>query len=326
MMPGKKLEKKRQKRYAKARARRTIYLSVGLGVALVLIIAVYYAFTAPTGAPQDILAYIGQPVSPSFYSELADLSQKVYGGPLPSMSIFQPYNGTEWSVGGKPIIVFIGAEYCPYCAAIRWPLILALLRFGNFTGLEYMVSAPPVNETVYNVPTFTFRHAQYVSQYIVFQSYEVQDRNYVFMDRPPPNYTAVWSSFGSSYPFIDFANRYVLAASPIIPKSWHSYNWTEIASFIQSNTSFGAEIRGYTNAITAVICSLDGNQPSNVCGAQPIPTLEAQLGKPGGAHSPLQLSLSESLTEGYPSATTVTWTNVQYRQIECIRASSVNTK
>ncbi|MEM0272720.1 MAG: DUF929 family protein [Thermoprotei archaeon] len=318
-MPGKKLEKKRQKQSVKARKKRTIYLSVGVAVVLVLIIAVYYGTNYLSGSSPNISAYIGQPISTSFYSELQSLSQSTYGGPLPSMSLFQPYNGTPWYSGGKPIIVFIGAEYCPFCAATRWPLILALLRFGNFSGLEYMVSAPPVNETYYNVPTFTFLHAYYTSPYIVFQAYEVQNRNYGLIAEPPSNYSQVWSQFGNGYPFIDFANSFVLPSSPFVPQTWHNYNWTQIAGFIESNTSIGVGIREYTNAITAVICKLDGNMPAGVCNQQPIPTLEGELGS-GGAHSPL----NESFATGYPSTTTVTWTAVQYTQIEWIRKISVN--
>jgi hypothetical protein len=37
--------------------------------------------------------------------------------------------------GGKPLIVYIGAEYCPYCAAERWAMVVALSRFGTFSNL-----------------------------------------------------------------------------------------------------------------------------------------------------------------------------------------------
>jgi Domain of unknown function (DUF929) len=32
--------------------------------------------------------------------------------------------------GGKPEMLFIGAEFCPYCAAERWAMVLALSRFA----------------------------------------------------------------------------------------------------------------------------------------------------------------------------------------------------
>lgn len=349
-MPGKKLEKKKQKQLVKARKRRTIYLSVGLGAALVVILAAYYFATLPHNSATGTLAYIGEPVPAGFYSTLVGLSQQTYGGPLlnvsTNFSFYQsgywyyysqqyhkiekiPYNATYWSVGGKPVVVYIGAEWCPFCAATRWPLVLALLRFGNFTGLEYMVSAPPTQEPIYNLPTFTFRNTTYSSPYIVFQAYEVENRDRVQIRQPPPNYSAVWSLFGSGYPFIDFANRYALPGSPV-GSEWfkliENYNWSQVVALIQSNTSVGVQMRAAANAITAAICSLDGNRPSNVCSRDPIPKLEAQLAQAPGAHSPLALSPSDSFTAGYPSATTVAWTTVQYRQIEWIRATSVKTR
>jgi hypothetical protein len=33
--------------------------------------------------------------------------------------------------GGHPLTVFVGAQYCPYCASMRWPLVEALNRFGT---------------------------------------------------------------------------------------------------------------------------------------------------------------------------------------------------
>ena len=178
-----------------------------------------------------------------------------------------------------------------------------------------------MNESYYNVPTFTFRYASYTSPYVVFQGYEVQNRDYGLIAEPPSNYSQVWNLFGGGYPFIDFGNSFVLASSPFVPQSWHNYNWTQIAGFIGSNTSIGVGIRQYTNAITAVICKVDGNKPSSVCGRQPIPALEGELGT-GGAHSPL----SESFPTGYPNTSTVMCTAVQYTQMEWMRKTSVNTR
>ena len=35
---------------------------------------------------------------------------------------------------GKPEVLFIGAEYCPYCAAERWSVVEALSRLGASAG------------------------------------------------------------------------------------------------------------------------------------------------------------------------------------------------
>ncbi len=53
---------------------------------------------------------------------------------------------------GKPTFVYIGAQGCPFCAGMRWPIVIALSRFGNFSKLFYDRSAT----SDANVPTFTF--------------------------------------------------------------------------------------------------------------------------------------------------------------------------
>src|SRR6266516_3861522 len=72
-----------------------------------------------------------------------------------------PVNGgTPLTSGGKPEMLYMGAEYCPYCAAERWSMIVALSRFGTFSGLSTVhsasVSGAGNKEPFPNTPTFTF--------------------------------------------------------------------------------------------------------------------------------------------------------------------------
>src|SRR4029077_15613082 len=54
---------------------------------------------------------------------------------------------------GHPEVFYMGAEYCPYCAAERWPMIVALSRFGTFSGLTTTSSS---SSDVYpHTPPFT---------------------------------------------------------------------------------------------------------------------------------------------------------------------------
>jgi hypothetical protein len=62
--------------------------------------------------------------------------------------------GAPLTSGGKPEILYVGAEYCPYCATERWPLAVALSRFGTFSGLHGIHSS---STDVYpSQPTLTF--------------------------------------------------------------------------------------------------------------------------------------------------------------------------
>ena len=71
---------------------------------------------------------------------------------------------------GKPVFFFAGAEYCPYFAAERWSMVMALSRFGTISNLT--LSASTGSDVYPNTPTFTFVGSSYTSKYIDFQSVE----------------------------------------------------------------------------------------------------------------------------------------------------------
>src|SRR6202012_1289098 len=58
------------------------------------------------------------------------------------------------TVNGFPRIFYAGAEYCPFCAAERWAVVLALSRFGTWTGLGETRSSP--GDQFPRTATFTF--------------------------------------------------------------------------------------------------------------------------------------------------------------------------
>ena len=72
--------------------------------------------------------------------------------------------------GGKPEVLFIGAEFCPYCAAERWAMVMALSRFGTWSGLKETTSSPW--DAYPATATFSFRDATFTSQYLSFVSVE----------------------------------------------------------------------------------------------------------------------------------------------------------
>jgi Domain of unknown function (DUF929). len=51
---------------------------------------------------------------------------------------------------GKPEVLYVGADYCPYCAAQRYIVLAALSRFGTFSNVAPLISSES------SIPTFTF--------------------------------------------------------------------------------------------------------------------------------------------------------------------------
>ena len=47
--------------------------------------------------------------------------------------------GPPLTIDGKPTVVFVSEESCPFCAAERWPLVVALSHFGTWSNPVYQV-------------------------------------------------------------------------------------------------------------------------------------------------------------------------------------------
>jgi thiol-disulfide isomerase/thioredoxin len=191
--------------------------------------------------------------------------------------------------GGKPEIVYMGAEYCPYCAAERWGMIVALSRFGTFSGLHLIHSS---NNDVYtNTATFSFYKSSYTSKYLVFNPVEMYGEKQVGngyatlqkattaenalmakYDAPP----YVPSSAASAFPFVDIGNQYLISGAQYTPSDLGTtasvtpghfgLSWTQIASDLKNPASpVAKDIDGTANSITAAICKITHDAPASVC-------------------------------------------------------------
>ena len=206
--------------------------------------------------------------------------------------------GTPLTANGKPEMLYMGAEYCPYCAAERWAMIVALSRFGTFSGLATVHSAS-VNgagnaEPYPNTPTWTFANAKYTSKYLTFTPVEMQTNipdkstgTYTTLQNPTKDQQAlltkydaapyVDSSVAGSIPFIDFGNKYVSIGVSYSNQVLAGLSWSTIAADLHNPSSPVAQaVDGTANYITAAICKMTGNQPASAC-TTAVQSLESSL-------------------------------------------------
>jgi hypothetical protein len=189
--------------------------------------------------------------------------------------------------GGKPQMLYVGGEFCPYCAAARWSMVAALSRFGTFTGLGEMTSS---STDVYpNTNTLTFLKSTFTSKYLVFTPYETEDRDHNKLQTPPaadeatfekydaPPYVA--SSQQGGIPFIDIAGKWFAYGSPYNPQDLAGLSHLQIASALRDPTStVSKDVIGAANYFTAAICSTTDQQPSTVCSSTGVKAAAAKLG------------------------------------------------
>ncbi len=204
---------------------------------------------------------LNTPISPALYQNLTTVSDSTLAaigynqsGDVAPAAISPP--GFEYTSGSppKPEVLYIGAEWCPYCAAERWSLIVALSKFGNFSGLEYMQSA----ETEDNIATFTFVNATYSSSYISFVAIEHQDRNHNTLQNPTSEEEDLWDTYTSdadTIPFIYIYGQYYLTGAQYVYSSLVGLNWTQIGSQLNNPSSSTTKlIDGAANQLILSIC------------------------------------------------------------------------
>jgi thiol-disulfide isomerase/thioredoxin len=213
-------------------------------------------------------------------------------------------SGPALTLNGKPEVLYMGAEYCPYCAAERWAMIVALDKFGNFTGIQYMQSSS--TDIYSNTPTFTFVGATYTSSYISFVTVEQLDRNSNPLQTATAAETSLLNSYdsGGTIPFVDFANQYVITSAQFLPNvlrtgnspSGTPLNWTQVAPHLNDSSSvYAMNIDGAANRIISAICKIDGGTPSSVCSQSFASTLSYI--KPSSSGSS-QLLVSDAVLRG----------------------------
>jgi uncharacterized protein DUF929 len=254
----------------RARRRRTLATTAIVAMVMVgIILGVIFLYHPQ---PQDPL--IGTPIPATLYNQLAGVTNTTLatvGSGQGAATALTSEKGSALTSGGKPEVLYIGAEYCPFCAAERWAVIVALSRFGTFSGLKYMESSS--TDKFANTPTFSFRGATYASSYISFVSVEEKDRDGNIIQ----TLTSQEQSFINSYdsagniPFVDIGNQtgnqYVtLNGGSQFQPTVLSGNWTQIASQLNDHTtSIAQAVDGAANYLITAICKVDGGSPSSVC-------------------------------------------------------------
>ena len=303
-----KVESTRREKIAAQRAaerrseqRRRILLASGSVVVVLAIVLVFVIVKLNGGKPSTSSAQ-GLSNGPTG-SALSAVVDKVTSVPASALNTVgngggavtgkpSTISGSALTKNGKPEMLYIGAEYCPYCAAERWAMIVALSRFGTFSGLATVHSAAANGagnaEPFPNTPTWTFVHAKYTSQYLTFSSVEEQTNipdsangTYTTLQTPTKAQVALVTKYdsasGGAIPFVDFGNKYLIAGASYDAGLLSGLSWATIASDLSNpNSPVAKAVDGTANYITAAICQLTGNQPASACTAT-VKSLESQI-------------------------------------------------
>jgi hypothetical protein len=233
------------------------------------------------------------PASAQLVAAMGSIPKNVFDRVGPGRAIAPPIpiTGAPLIAGGKPELLYIGAEYCPFCATERWPLVIALSHFGTFSHLQTTHSA--TDDVFPGTPTFSFHGARYSSPWISFTAVETHTNellgnDYVPLDRLSPAQQRLFSTYdnppyvssdsSAGIPFVDFGGKYLIDGATYDPAVLQGKNLQQIADSVRDPTSpIGQGAIGAANLITATICRLTGDRPASAC-TDTVQQLEGALG------------------------------------------------
>jgi hypothetical protein len=220
-------------------------------------------------------SYAGSLPSASASGTSASSSIMVFAGLSAPTVVY----GSPLSSGGKPEVLYVGTEFCPYCVAQSWSLIVALSRFGQFSGLR--TSRSPHFEGISPIDGWTFYGSSYTSRYLAFAPVETHsnvlvkptaDPGSAKSYRPLQRFTAAEQAVMSQYdkpeqtPFIDFGGTAIELGSGVVPTVLAGLTWSQIAADLRHPaTTAGGAILFSANVLTAELCQLTDDHPAAAC-------------------------------------------------------------
>ncbi len=270
----------------RAEMRRRMFITGGsvLGVLVIVVGIILYQTLRSSKPSSSARTALPAAVTKNVTTVPASTLAAIGKGSVPAFnpSPVSPIKGTPLTRQGKPEMLYIGAEYCPYCAAMRWSMAIALSRFGTLSTPLFGIHSS--SSDVYpSTATLTFYKSGYTSKYLAFTAVENLTVNKSLLQAPTRQQNQIWARYEPDpstrgYPFIDFGNKYMIKAPIYNPAVLKGMTWSQIASAMHNPSSPVAQgVDGAANYITAAICKTTNNQPTAVCSAPTIKTLAGGL-------------------------------------------------
>ncbi len=270
-------------RAAQQQKRQRMQWSIGIIALVVVGIVVLVLAKMSTGDSSDTANanHTPKPAPASIATDLAAVPLPAIAAAAKSATSSNPVKpisgGKPRTANGKPEVLYVGGEFCPFCAGERWALTVALSKFGTFDNLQIIHSAEQ------DVPTLTYLGSDYTSKYLTFTPKEMKGNekdsagNWVDLEKLTDEQSSLFTNLGGgSFPFIDFGGTHMQSGGSVDVRTLLGKSQTEIAAALAASTTKDtsqSSLEGNVNLVAGefirTICGLTDNQPSNVCKAFP---------------------------------------------------------
>ncbi len=259
-----------------ARNKRYAFFAIGLVIVLIAVLVIV-KFAGGGGGSNTVDQASppgGTPIPAATLAKISSVPMSTLNS-APTGGILtapQSVRGKALTADGKPELLYIGAEYCPHCAAERWPVYVALTKFGSFDPQPGRIHSA---NTDGDIPTLTYYGTKYSSPYLTFNPVEVSTNylnssgsNYVALQTPTQEQLNLWQSGnGGEIPYVNFGGKAILPSAQYSFANLQGLTFNQVAAQVGNNSSTaGASIDASASQLIKTICTtMTHDQPSNVC-------------------------------------------------------------
>ena len=249
-----RVEAMRAAQVAKQKRQRVLAAVVAIALVLLVVGGFVVAKAVGVGSGTDSASTTASGAAPS---KVVDAVTKVPAATLDAVGVGtaqaapRAIKAPALTADGKPRVLYVGADYCPFCAAERWPVVVALSRFGTWSDLGVTESSS--SDVFPNTPSLSFHGVSYTSDYLSFTGVE----------------TAKSEKVNGQYPPLD-----ELSAADVLKGKSRA----QIAAALADPTNdVSKAVNGSANVITAALCDVTKGQPTTVCTSPGVKAAAAAL-------------------------------------------------
>jgi Domain of unknown function (DUF929) len=274
--------------HARKERQRRLYTALAAVVAVVVVVAALVIVKVTTGDDKATAEPAGV-ASDAVVNALGGIPATTFDtvGAGSITTVPRPMEGAPaLTADGKPRVLYVGADFCPFCAAERWAVVTALSRFGSFANLG--VTSSSSSDVYPNTASLSFHGATYSSSSLSFTGYETTDRDKKTLDQLSSADQALFAKYDAapyveknaagSIPFVDIGGKYAISGASFDPTVLKGKSQEEIATALADpNSAIAKSVVGTANVITAALCQLTQKTPADVCSSKGVAAGEAKL-------------------------------------------------
>ncbi len=206
--------------------------------------------------------------------------------------LWEHASNSEWTSNGVPMLFFYGSIACPYCSASSWAMATALRAFPSSTlgGWAYGHSDNNPDD-IPDTPEIILANAYESSPYVGLHVDESTNDAVISAPSTPSctdsSYVSTYDSTGS-IPFVVIGGQYIHVGTLVDPTALRTtpgdassspLNATQVQDEINAQNGTAWEyISPEVYVIEALICHLNGNQPTSIAQIPQVATILKGLG------------------------------------------------